>query len=108
MEFFKKLALGALMVGVLVVVEFSGWDGAVGGFKFIQSAEARVGRPLTPISGAGVARRTTRRVIRRGAYVAALPGGCAYYAPYYNCGGVYYQPEVQGGNTVYVTVVLED
>lgn len=27
----------------------------------ISSAEARVGRPLTPVSVAGVARRTTRR-----------------------------------------------
>ena len=28
---------------------------------FISSAEARVGRPLTPVSVAGVARRTVRR-----------------------------------------------
>jgi hypothetical protein len=30
---------------------------------FVGSAEAVVGRPLTPVSGAGVARRTTRRVV---------------------------------------------
>ena len=30
-------------------------------FSLIASAEARVGRPLTPVSVAGVARRTTRR-----------------------------------------------
>jgi hypothetical protein len=30
-------------------------------FGIISSAEARVGRPLTPVSVAGVARRTTRR-----------------------------------------------
>jgi len=30
-------------------------------FTLIQSAEARVGRPLTPVSVAGVARRTARR-----------------------------------------------
>lgn len=29
--------------------------------SWIPSAEARVGRPLTPVSVAGVARRTTRR-----------------------------------------------
>ena len=29
--------------------------------SFISSAEAKVGRPLTPVSVAGVARRTTRR-----------------------------------------------
>ena len=30
-------------------------------FGIVSSAEARVGRPLTPVSVAGVARRTTRR-----------------------------------------------
>jgi len=30
-------------------------------FSLISAAEARVGRPLTPVSVAGVARRTTRR-----------------------------------------------
>jgi hypothetical protein len=29
--------------------------------SFVSTAEARVGRPLTPVSVAGVARRTTRR-----------------------------------------------
>jgi hypothetical protein len=29
--------------------------------SFTSTAEARVGRPLTPVSAAGVARRTTRR-----------------------------------------------
>jgi hypothetical protein len=33
--------------------------------SFVSSAEARVGRPLTPVSVAGVARRTSRRVSRR-------------------------------------------
>jgi hypothetical protein len=46
-------------------------------------AEARVGRPLTPMSYAGVARRTTRRAyygaaaagaVAAGAYVATRPG----------------------------------
>ena len=34
---------------------------------FITDAEARVGRPLTPVSVAGVGRRTARRC-RRGVY----------------------------------------
>jgi hypothetical protein len=34
---------------------------AAGSFRIIPAAEARVGRPLTPVSVAGVARRTTRR-----------------------------------------------
>ncbi len=33
--------------------------------SFISSAKAVVGRPLTPVSVAGVARRTTRRTVRR-------------------------------------------
>jgi hypothetical protein len=32
---------------------------------FISTAHARVGRPLTPVSVAGVSRRTSRRVSRR-------------------------------------------
>jgi hypothetical protein len=40
-------------------------DGMVFG---IGSAQARIGRPLTPMSYAGVARRTTRRAYRRGYY----------------------------------------
>ncbi|MEI3851267.1 MULTISPECIES: hypothetical protein [Ensifer] len=30
-------------------------------YSFVSTAEARVGRPLTPVSVAGVARRTVRR-----------------------------------------------
>jgi hypothetical protein len=36
--------------------------------SFVSSAEARIGRPLTPLSYAGVARRTTRRAVAAGAY----------------------------------------
>jgi hypothetical protein len=44
--------------------------------SFVSSAEAVIGRPLTPLSHAGVARRTTRRAV--GAGVAA---GAVYGAP---------------------------
>ena len=70
-------------------------------------AEARVGRPLTPASVAGVARRTTRRTIRRTAvYVAALPAGCTTVViegtTLHQCGGMYYQPS--GNQYVVVNV----
>jgi hypothetical protein len=39
----------------------------------VATADARVGRPATPMSYAGVARRTTRR----GAYVAGAAAGAA-------------------------------
>jgi len=38
----------------------------------VPDAEARVGRPLTPVSGAGVARRTVRRCAA-GVYNCSLP-----------------------------------
>jgi hypothetical protein len=47
-----------------------------------------------------VARRTTRRVIRR----HSLAHGCVWRAPYHYCGGVYYQPIVESGATVYIVV----
>ena len=72
---------------------------------FIAPAEARAGRPATPASVAGVARRTTRRTISRGAYIAAIPAGCAYGSYYgyslYFCGGTYYQKSGGGYVIVY-------
>jgi hypothetical protein len=38
--------------------------------SLVSSAEARIGRPLTPMSYAGVARRTTRRAVAVGAVAA--------------------------------------
>ncbi len=75
--------------------------------SFVSEAQAVVGRPLTPGSVAGVARRTTRRVIRRSTvYVAALPAGCVSTSVngtvVWRCGGVYYQP--YGGRYVVVYI----
>ena len=105
MRMSTKAAMAALifMFGASDV-ELGGKQVGVGLFTLSTQAEARVGRPLTPVSGAGVARRTTRRVIRRGAYIAAVPAGCAYGSYYgyqlYSCGGVYYQKS--GGGYVVV------
>jgi hypothetical protein len=38
--------------------------------SLVSSAQARIGRPLTPLSYAGVARRTTRRAVAVGAAAA--------------------------------------
>ena len=56
------------------------WNGTGGGVEsgFFSDAQARIGRPLTPMSYAGVARRTTRRAVAVGA--AGVAAG-AYYAP---------------------------
>jgi hypothetical protein len=47
----------------------------------MSTAHARIGRPLTPMSYAGVARRTTRRAVAVGAAGAAVYGGAVYAAP---------------------------
>jgi hypothetical protein len=57
------------------------WGGQLpldGQSSLVSSAEARIGRPLTPMSYAGVARRTTRRAVAVGAAGAVAAG--AYYA----------------------------
>jgi hypothetical protein len=51
-------------------------DGSVTNDGFFSQAQARIGRPLTPMSYAGVARRTTRRAVAAGAAVGAAG---AYY-----------------------------
>ncbi len=43
------------------------------GFVLIQDTQARVGRPLTPVSVAGVRRRTRRRTAVATAAVVAAP-----------------------------------
>jgi hypothetical protein len=48
--------------------------------SLITSADARIGRPLTPLSYAGVARRTTRRAVAYGAAAGAVAVGAAVVA----------------------------
>ena len=97
---------------------------------FVQPAHAVIGRPLTPVSVAGVARRTTRRavayssaetvavsqqqaappptagVLPTGTVVSALPAGCTSTTvdgvSLFNCGGAFYRPTFQSNNLVYV------
>ena len=86
------------------------------------AAHAVIGRPLTPMSYAGVARRTTRRAAYAGAVAATapvavapvvppagvvttLPAGCgradAAGGVYYQCGAARYQPYYYGPTLVY-------
>ena len=55
------------------------WSGETG--SLVSSAEARVGRPRTPMSYAGVARRTTRRAVGVGAVGSAAAGAYYYSRP---------------------------
>jgi hypothetical protein len=62
----KLVLYAAAVAGALLL------DGASLGQGHLStsSAEARVGRPATPVSYAGVARRTTRRAVAVGAAAA--------------------------------------
>ncbi|WP_369722330.1 twin-arginine translocation signal domain-containing protein [Bradyrhizobium sp. LLZ17] len=74
----KALGRGFLAASV-VLCGISGslaWSKTDGLSFSITSAEARVGRPLTPMSYAGVARRTTRRAVVGGAAVGGAAVGC--------------------------------
>ncbi len=63
-------------------------------------SKAYAGRGQVRRTSRRTARRTSRRVARR----HSLPSGCAWRAPYHYCGGVYYQPIVESGTTVYIVV----
>lgn len=79
----------------------------IGAWSPVLPAHAIIGRPFTPLSYAGVARRTARREVRRTVRrLAVLPAGCVYGpyygAYYYNCGGVYYSRSGGGYIEVFV------
>ena len=104
----RKTAIGCAAIAATVVV--AGWLGAGVAIRdvVIDNAQARLGRPLTPGSVAGVARRTTRRAMRRSTiYVATLPRGCATVVidgtHLHQCGATYYQPY----NNQYVVVYVD-
>ena len=64
------LAFAAIVAGAAGLL----WNGHIptdGRTGLVSTAEAVRGRPLTPMSYAGVARRTTRRAVTYGAAVAA-------------------------------------
>jgi hypothetical protein len=67
------LATTTLAFGTLASIN---WSPGGGPSFAVESAQARVGRPSTPVSVAGVARRTTRRAVVGGAAVGAAAAGC--------------------------------
>lgn len=87
---------------------------ALGGLV-AEEAAAIVGRPLTPVSYAGVARRTARRTTyavaatapyhSSAAYVTTLPVGCTTVVTagvsYRSCSGTMYRPYFNGATVVY-------
>jgi hypothetical protein len=65
----KKIALICATAAMLSVMPYSiEASKTIGITVTTDQAQARIGRPLTPGSVAGVARRTTRRTVARHAY----------------------------------------
>jgi len=98
------LALGCAVAGG----ELLPGGGIIDGGFLVKEAQAIVGRPLTPVSVAGVARRTTRRaIVATSVYVATLPPACTVVviegATLHQCGATYYQPS----GTQYVVVTVQ-
>jgi hypothetical protein len=117
----KVVKVAAVLLALVMGSALSG-----GGWAPEQEAHAIIGMPLTPLSFAGVARRTARRSAYYGGYgaygaygaygglpvgvVPALPAGCANViiggVPTYSCAGTYYRPYYSGPNLVYRPVVV--
>ena len=73
----KRLTLAASTFVVAALLSF-GWSDQSGISLSVEKAEARVGRPLTPVSVAGVARRQYRRAAIGTAAVGAAAWGAGY------------------------------
>jgi hypothetical protein len=104
----KTSTLGLVALGVtLTLADLPPGGMLVSGASLMREAHAVVGRPMTPVSVAGVARRTTRRVVMTTTYVATLPPACTVVViegtTLHQCGATYYQPS----GTQYVVVKVE-
>ena len=86
-----------------------GWSEQRGVSLSVESAQARVGRPLTPVSVAGVARRQSRRAVYGAGVAGAAAVGTAAAigatAPFYTgasyTGGPYYGGAVREARAAY-------
>ncbi len=105
-RWFWKSALFAMLLagGLGLKIELQEGQRAVGSewtaSVAIATAEAQSGRRVARRT----ARRTSRRTSARMNYYQTLPARCVWRPPYHYCGGVYYEPVVQSGVTVYVIV----
>ena len=99
----KKLSVLSIMVGgaLLAAVPLSPqWSAEKNLVLSLDRADARIGRPLTPGSLAGVNRRVNRRAYRGAYYGAAAAGAAAAYGvgSYY---GSYGYPAYSSGSYGY-------
>jgi len=90
------VAIAASTFACAALLSF-GWSEQRGLSLSVEKAEARVGRPMTPVSAAGVARRHTRRavygagVVGAGAAAVGTAGAVAATSPNWGWGGNPYQ-----------------
>jgi hypothetical protein len=116
------IAIAASTFGCAALLSFN-WSEQRGISLSVESAQARVGRPLTPVSVAGVARRQNRRAVYGAGVGAAAVGTAAAIGtagavaatspdwgwgadPYqtragYYAGGPYYGGSVRGARAAY-------
>ena len=80
----KSLSVAFAAAALCVVPLSLQWSPAQGPTVAVDSATARVGRPATPMSVAGVNRRVNRRTYYGAAAGAAAVGAAAYGAYQYN------------------------
>jgi hypothetical protein len=104
----RKSTIGLVMLGFTLAIADLAPGDMFRGASLIKEAHAVVGRPMTPVSAAGVARRTTRRaIVATSVYVATLPPACVVVViegtNLYQCGTTYYQ----ASGTQYVVVKVE-
>lgn len=111
MKHSQKTALAASAFTCAALLSF-GWSEQGGVSLSIESAQARVGRPLTPVSVAGVARRQTRRAVYGagaigvGAVGVGTAAAVAATSPYYtdrgyDGGDPYYRRGALGARAAY-------
>ena len=82
---------------------------------FSALALARIGRPASPTSIAGVRRRQRRRYrrrVHRNMTLYSLPYGCSVTryrggVTYYYCTGIWYRPAYHGTTVVYIVHEIE-
>ena len=78
MKKLQKILVRAILVGIVGGAALMVNDVAsITSGDLATTASARIGRPLTPLSYAGVARRTTRRAVVYGAAAGAAYGAAA-------------------------------
>jgi hypothetical protein len=119
----KQMSLTTVVIGAstfaCAALLTLSWSEQCGVSLSVESAQARVGRPLSPVSVAGVARRQTRRgaygvgavgvgaaAVGTAAAVAATSpnwgwGSGPYTGAGYNAGGPYYRGGVLGARAAY-------